>query len=99
MLTIAIRIVREYIFVVGCTMHDADRMPVASCIWTADKTGKLTAEWKNSDGSIAPVSCAYNADKNAFVLTGDSDGFCNQNSGWEPVVWTSADVMLSWALV
>jgi hypothetical protein len=57
----------------------------SSCIWTADKTGKLTAEWKNSDGSIAPVSCAYNADKNAFVLTGDSDGFCNQNSGWEPV--------------
>jgi hypothetical protein len=93
MLTIAIRIVREPGFVVDCAIH-ADGMPVAACIWTVDKLGKLTVQWKNSDGSIAPISCAYNADKNAFVLTGDIDGFCNQNGGWEQVVWTSADVIL-----
>lgn len=57
----------------------------SACIWTVDKLGKLTVQWKNSDGSIAPISCAYNADKNAFVLTGDIDGFCNQNGGWEQV--------------
>src|ERR1700677_3056753 len=92
--TITIRIVRESIFVVGCTMHDADRVPIVEpCIWTVDKTGQLSAQWKNGDGSTVPASCAYNADQNTFVLTGDSGDFCSNNSGWEPVVRTSADII------
>lgn len=68
-------------------MHDADRVPIVeSDIWSVDKDGKVSAQWKNGDGSTSPVSCAYNAATNNFVLTGDSDSFCSQNSGWEPVV-------------
>jgi len=55
------------------------------CTWAVDQSGKLIPEWNNSDGSTSPVSCAYNANKNTFVLTGDVDGFCSQNSGWAPV--------------
>lgn len=88
-LTVAmtIRLVRDSIFVLGCIMHDADRVPIVqSPAWSVGSDGKISGQWKNGDGSTSPVSCAYNAEKNSFVLTDDNDSFCSKNSGWEPVV-------------
>ena len=85
--TMAIRVVRDYIFVLGCTVHDADRVPiVTSPKWLVGQDGKISAQWENSDGSTSPVSCVYSAAQNTFAITGDSDSFCSQNSGWQPVV-------------
>jgi len=53
--------------------------------WSVGSDGKISGQWKNGDGSTSPVSCAYNAEKNSFVLTDDNDSFCSKNSGWEPV--------------
>lgn len=72
-------------FYVPLTNGDNNNPNFEPCIWTVDKTGQLSAQWKNGDGSTVPASCAYNADQNTFVLTGDSGDFCSNNSGWEPV--------------
>jgi len=54
-------------------------------IWSMDGSGKLTCNWKNSDGSTVPVSCAYNDASNAMYLVGDIDDFCDKNPGFKSV--------------
>jgi len=70
---------------VPLTNGDNGSQDSPSCLWTVESSGRLSAKWENSDGSSVSVSCAYNSAKNTFVLTGDSNEFCSQNSGWDPV--------------
>ena len=62
-----------------------------AAIWSIDVSGKLTALWKNIDGSTVVVSFAYNTVTDVIVVVGDVGDFCSQNSGWKQVVWLSAD--------
>lgn len=84
MLTLATRIVCGLIF---RAPPYPDGVPIdETAIWTVDKNGKLAAHWENGDNTNVPVSCAYNAAEDSIVLVGDINDFCDQNSGYEPVV-------------